>query len=342
MRFVFIMIFLALFCTCCESNIKREKREDGLIYVYQVKNNVPHGMYQVYDANNLLVQKGTLINGKLEGDFFYYYPSGALMMDMNMVNNTTEGKGYRYYETGEMMEALHVKNGLRDGECKSYYLNLNVNVSANYKEGNLHGKSYTYFENGNLERIDEWEDGKLMDSTIVYNDEISWLFVNTIIGSVYDACQIKKLKYNNKIFVVKELLIEEELLNFKSFFKELNGSKILRGKTNLDKLLESTKNNYGIDLKEDILNRVNEIDYSLINDSQLSDYFDKNEVILKMSYPFISKDKDFVIVMFQLIYFDKKIEGYSRMILTGENYYIMEYTEVIGKSGGVILHKDEK
>ena len=84
---------------------------------YYYKNDVKDGEYAIYRSNNVLLEKGTYVNNRVEGLRTYYYPNGKPKTEDIIPHNP---KGERiereYSQTGAILLERRYENGLQVGE----------------------------------------------------------------------------------------------------------------------------------------------------------------------------------------------------------------------------------
>jgi len=123
-------------------------------------------------------EKENLVDGKRQGQYLRYYPSGQIEMSCNYRDGKLDGPIVFYYESnGRISRTANFKNGIIEGDENSFYEDGNlkstlvhsqdgafVSVTAYYKSGmpyyemkRLPGQKYLtttfYYENGAVSEI---------------------------------------------------------------------------------------------------------------------------------------------------------------------------------------------
>lgn len=108
-----------------------EKKNNSKSITYYDNGNVMRETLTI--ENNMILIKdfyknGTLkciserkANGVEHGDFFLYYPDGALHQEVQMVNGKMDGVGKSFYDNGNLFESTKMKLGKASGCCKLKY-----------------------------------------------------------------------------------------------------------------------------------------------------------------------------------------------------------------------------
>ncbi len=139
-------------------------KSDSIAYTWM---NPPNGKM-------ILKQVGDSINGKREGKWEIYYPTGNLWIEMHYKNDLLDGEYIERSIDGQIVQLVHLKDGLRNGMSESWtttgeklteenYLNdLKNGVQkewtmkknyylasiSNYSNDTLNGAKYQFGENG--------------------------------------------------------------------------------------------------------------------------------------------------------------------------------------------------
>ena len=103
------------------------------------KNGVKDGVYEYYDENNNLVEKGTFRDGKMDGTWDVYYANGELkgvLRSRNFYkNDLIDGVSTQYWDADQVYCQSHYENGLKHGPYKKYDLNGQIIDKGVYKNG---------------------------------------------------------------------------------------------------------------------------------------------------------------------------------------------------------------
>lgn len=98
-----------------------------------------------YTPSGALESKGKMIGKKREGKWLYYHPDGkSVMSEENYVNGKLDGTYTTYYPTGEPTEITSYKNGLLHGNYKKYSIKGFLYQDFNYANGKLNGMAIYY------------------------------------------------------------------------------------------------------------------------------------------------------------------------------------------------------
>ena len=66
-------------------------------------------------------EKSTASSGKLNGVQKYYYPDGALYMEVTFKDSVPDGPSRQYFKNGQVFEESNYVNGVRHGLMKTFY-----------------------------------------------------------------------------------------------------------------------------------------------------------------------------------------------------------------------------
>ena len=131
-----------------------------------------------YTPSGQLESEGVMIGKRREGKWLFYHEDGrTVMSEENYVNGKLEGEYKTFYPTGEPTEIAYYKNGLLDGNYKKYSIKGFVYQDFNYEKGKLNGMAVYYSrKTGDLikkgpfkddQRVGTWEnyvDGELVST----------------------------------------------------------------------------------------------------------------------------------------------------------------------------------
>ena len=67
------------------------------------------------DEKTLLKEEYFQVNGKKEGEFKCYYPSGELYHIINYVNDKKEGESKSFHENGQLASIFYYINNKKEG-----------------------------------------------------------------------------------------------------------------------------------------------------------------------------------------------------------------------------------
>ena len=136
------------------------------------KNNKKQGLWLFFDASKeKLREKGTYKDGKKDGVWTAYYPSGKIKYEITFKNGKAIGPAKFYYETGLLSEEGYWDIDHWEGKYRYYHPNGQMAYDWNYnKEGKRTGEQKYYYENGNIKYVGEWSNGKTMGALKMYNE----------------------------------------------------------------------------------------------------------------------------------------------------------------------------
>ncbi len=131
-----------------------------------------------YKPNGVLESEGKMKGKNREGKWLFYHENGkSIMSEENYANGKLEGPYTTFYPTGEPTEITSYKNGLLDGNYKKYSIKGFLYQDFNYSKGKLNGMAIYYSrKTGDLikkgpfkddQRVGTWEnyvDGELVST----------------------------------------------------------------------------------------------------------------------------------------------------------------------------------
>lgn len=131
-----------------------------------------------YNPSGILESQGKMRGKEREGKWLFYHEDGkSVMSEENYKNGKLEGVYKTYYPTGEPTEIAYYRNGLLDGNYKKYSIKGFLYQDFNYSRGKLNGMAIYYSrKTGDLikkgpfkddQRVGTWEnyvDGELVST----------------------------------------------------------------------------------------------------------------------------------------------------------------------------------
>lgn len=128
------------------------------------------GLWRYYaEEDGSLQSEGEYVNGKKNGQWKIYYPSGKVSASGSYVNDEMTGPWTYYYEDGAVSSSGEYVGGKRNG----YWSTLNIDGSKSseitYHEGS--GEFREYYSNGNLKSKGPMVDGKKHGKWLFYFDD---------------------------------------------------------------------------------------------------------------------------------------------------------------------------
>lgn len=148
-----------------EINQKDENgRKTGVWVVYAKEKNLP-----IYRPDDIY-ETGEYINGRKEGVWKRFYPSGNLLSEITMVNGRPSGEFTTYHDKEG---AVSEKGAMNGRMMKGPHIMINedgvVTIEKNYGEdGKMEGKQIHRYDNGQIEVEFEKKDGKNTGKTVYY------------------------------------------------------------------------------------------------------------------------------------------------------------------------------
>jgi len=119
---------------------------------------VPDGIRREFD------ESGKVIKG-------YVFTKGILKYEgITDEEGKRQGLWKEYYPTGELKSQGHYSNSNQEGEWKFYFENQKVEVEGRYKNGKKEGAWYWYYPNSALLQEENWSQGKLDGEFVEYNE----------------------------------------------------------------------------------------------------------------------------------------------------------------------------
>ncbi len=175
--------------------IKEAKKKKGAFY------------YQGYSALGVITAEGLYdVKGGKKGTW-KYYDDGVLINTGTYIDDKLEGNYYGFYKTGEKESVTEYKNDTITGFYEGYYKNGNMSQQGWYKEGKAHGLWINYYSDGSVKEKNFYHrgaqhgvqetysvEGKLYQ-TILYNlgDIVSGKYFNPD-GSIQEEIQYDRVE----------------------------------------------------------------------------------------------------------------------------------------------------
>lgn len=137
-------------------------------------NGLKQGYWIIYYPNNpnQIKTEGKYVDGKKQGVWKTFFPSGQLKQEITYVDNRPNGYVRIYYENGNLSEEGIWKGNKWVGKYKFYHKNGKVAYDWNYNNtGKRTGEQKYYYENGNKMIEGTWENGKENGTVKEYNEK---------------------------------------------------------------------------------------------------------------------------------------------------------------------------
>jgi len=192
---------------------------------------VPDGVRREFDTN------GTVIRG-------YVFANGILKYDgITDENGKRQGIWKEFYPTGELKSEGEYLNSKQEGVWKFYFENQKVEIEGKYKNGKKEGAWYWYYPNGELLQEENWKNGKLDGHFFEYNEkgeitvngeylegteEGEWIYMqgNAIEKGIYfDGMRtgVWTTKWRENGILISEIEYEHNLFNGKHVLYHADG-----------------------------------------------------------------------------------------------------------------------
>lgn len=136
-------------------------------------NKMKQGLWMNFDATNtVVIEKGTYLEGKKEGEWIHYFPNGNIKHKITFKKGIANGPAVFYYENGKMWEKGTWIIDHWVGDYQFFYPSGQIAYDWKYnKIGKRTGEQKYYHENGNVKYKGNWENGKTTGSLKIYNEK---------------------------------------------------------------------------------------------------------------------------------------------------------------------------
>ena len=184
-NWLFLLLPVALWGCSGHKTITETDPDLGYITTYEVdpKSGLHDGLYTRTDSTGLLIEKGTMRNGKLSGyrelyyldgkvkvrerykdgqfdDLYEYFrPDGSVELKGYYIGGAMYGQWRKFTPAGQLMESVTMINNEEMGPFTEYHPNGKIKTEGTY----LHGPN----EDGRLKLYDE--SGQLQKEMLCYN-----------------------------------------------------------------------------------------------------------------------------------------------------------------------------
>lgn len=123
-------------------------------------NPVPHGPDWTFWANGLPREQQVWVDGKLDGPYRAWLPSGLLREAGQHVAGQREGRWIRYDKSGNPSTESFYRADMLDGPFRAWFPSGQLRESSTWKKGQLSGVERHWNGAGKLLRESGWLDGK--------------------------------------------------------------------------------------------------------------------------------------------------------------------------------------
>lgn len=136
--------------------------EKGNLYIVENYNmGILNGIYEeYYSGTGKKYISYQLIDGKPNGEVFYYYQCGAEKQIVSYIDGKKEGKETHYFPNGVIKLVAYNKDDLPEGKFEEYHENEQIHISVNYEKGLRTGEYNEYYVNGSKSVTGNYIDGK--------------------------------------------------------------------------------------------------------------------------------------------------------------------------------------
>lgn len=149
---------------------------------------VSKGLYTMKNFDGAVLVKGKYTKGKKDGEWNYFYNTGALKIKENFKNGTQSGLEHTYnrdsrlarisnfvqdtlsgisenYDYGTLKSVYYYNKGELNGPSKILYPDGTISEESFYINGELYSKNISYWQNGNIRIITEYEEDTTVKMT---------------------------------------------------------------------------------------------------------------------------------------------------------------------------------
>ena len=162
MKYLILITFSLTLYGC--KDIRKEYHSNGNIKsIVEYRNDLPNGMYENYDVNGNLIEKGVTLNGEKNGTCYWYYENGNVEIKARYEKGVENGPITHYFKSGALQDSTHFVNGLQHGLLFTYYEDGNIDRIQEYENDTLNGIFKYFYPNGNLAM-----DAKIKKGTTTY------------------------------------------------------------------------------------------------------------------------------------------------------------------------------
>lgn len=271
-------------------------------------NDTPYsGRYIDYYNSGRIQNKGSLDNGKLNGELTVYFKSGAVKSVSNYKNGVLHGSMKQYYKNGLLMQETGYTEGKTNGVYESRYINGQIGNDKRKKNGTAYDTVITYYSTGKIRGIRLIKNG----NPIRGKNENDISYYATYFQQSLNKGDIKEMRKNFfKLWLLDSTNIDTQLKEGMLLAKEYYFDKALaafdrvleieplernallqRGITRLKKHIflqsgSSFKNEKDIALTlEGLLSMTEDEQTKVCKDLQLADDLDHTDYIVKKAVP---------------------------------------------------------
>ena len=193
-------------------------------------NNMPYsGKIINYYINGTIMNKGTLVNGKLDGEYTTYFENGKIKSVSHYQNGILNGPAITYYTNGSLLFDGELINGKKKPGSRSYF--INGQLQGEIKKGNRRDTSITYHSTGKINKVRLVKKGEVIPSS---DDEYVVYYTNLF----YQGLRIPNMRQANKSYMkILELDSTSEYTYYKGAVLMLEELRFDKAIDELDKAL---------------------------------------------------------------------------------------------------------
>ena len=153
-----VIFSIGLLFSC--GNDKTIIEKDGVKIVMEHTNDSSSNIFVYAIESDVLRSKGLLVNGKMEGEFIYYDPTGAILRKESFFNDKLSGIYIEYFSNENVSYIGSYIDGLKSNVWVKYFRSGLVQSKEIFSSGKLHGTFVEYHKNGKLKMDSEFIQGK--------------------------------------------------------------------------------------------------------------------------------------------------------------------------------------
>ncbi len=118
---------------------------------YSLKYGKRHGDYFSWYPDGAVRVKGGYFGNNFHGQWTWYFPNGKIQTQGNYYYGDKDGEWRRYYENGKPYSIEHFRLGENEGKEIYYFENGKISTEKNYKENLPDGKAIYYGPTGKID-----------------------------------------------------------------------------------------------------------------------------------------------------------------------------------------------
>ena len=173
------------------SEVELEKTYTNSILTgrFEMKNGIRNGSYSIYRNNSILKEKGTYLDGYLDGAIKYFDEKQQLDKEVFYEGRTDIlSVDYSYWDDGTLKSKFTNNQGSKNSNWKFFNEQGNLICDANLieiKAFTLDGVLKGYYENGSPKFVKYYNNGVLEKNSSIYYDKNNDVIENGIIFDYY-------------------------------------------------------------------------------------------------------------------------------------------------------------